>query len=148
VALVIISLLAAGCGGDKSLVALSARVDQPTLTAESSSVGADISGGFSLGMALGEYAADDTMVALGTFSVARDGMDLLSPLALAGAKFPVSLGVGKKVTLPLTFTANAEPSMADDICQAPVVLRGTLTDSLSNEHPTDVESAPFSATCQ
>jgi len=139
--------LVCGCSGDKSLVALSAHVDGPSLAVQSSTVGADVTGGFSLTMALGEYASADTQVSLGTFSVERDDSELLSPLALSGAKFPVLLGVGKTITLPLTFDVSTDPSVADAICQDTVQLRGTLTDSLSHDHPTVVTSAAFLAMC-
>jgi hypothetical protein len=139
--------LTLACSGDKSLVALSASIDEPTLSAQSSSVGGDAMGGFSLAMALGEYADADTKVSLGTFSIQRDGVDLVTPLSLSGATFPVSLAVGKKVMLPLTFDASTDPAAATALCQAPVVIRGTLTDSLSNNHPTVVTSGSFDAQC-
>jgi len=146
-ALVLLALTS-GCGGDKSSVALSARAEQPTLDVQSSSVGADVTGGFNLTMELGEYASADTEVSLGVFSIERSGTELLSPLALSGAKFPLTLGVGKKITLPLTFDVSSEPTVADSLCLDAVELRGTLTDSLSHDHPTIVLSSPFSATCQ
>ncbi len=142
------SLGALGCSADKSQVALTATVQTPALDVEMSSVGADASGTFSLVMALGEYASDPTEVKLGAFSVQRDDKELLSPLALSGATFPVSLGVGKRVTLPLTFTESTEPSTGTDLCQAPVQIRGTLMDSLSNDHPTVAVSATFMPSCQ
>jgi hypothetical protein len=141
------ALFALACSGDKSSVALTAHVDAPMLTVHSSSVGADATGGFSLAMELGEYASEDTSVSLGTFSIMRGDAELLTPLALAGATFPVSLGVGKKVMLPLTFDASTDPDMASTICQAPVQVQGTVTDTLSNNHPTAVASSDFSASC-
>jgi hypothetical protein len=143
----LVGLVASACSGDKSLVALSAKVESPSLTVESSAVGADAMGGFDLVMALGEYASEATEVSLGSFSIVRDDAELLSPLSLAGANFPVSLGIGKKVTLPLTFEASPDPAIADELCQGGLVLEGTLMDSLSNNHPTPVKSPPFSASC-
>jgi hypothetical protein len=135
------------CSGDKSLVALSARVEAPTLSVQSSTVGGDATGGFDLILALGEYASEETEVSLGTFSIQGGDMELLSPLPLAGAKFPVSLGVGKKVTLPLTFDKPVEPEVATALCQGQVAIKGTLMDSLSHDHPTTVASPGFSAAC-
>jgi hypothetical protein len=146
----VVSLLALGacaCSGDKSLVALSAKVESPSLTVERSAVGADAMGGFDLVMALGEYASEATEVSLGSFSILRNEVELLSPLSLAGANFPVSLGIGKKATLPLTFDASPEPAIADELCLGGLVLQGTLMDTLSNNHPTPVKSPPFSASC-
>lgn len=139
--------LTCACSASKSDIALTARVDSPTLALQSSSVGADAMGGFSLAMELGSYASGDTLVSLGTFSIQRDNVDLLTPLSLAGATFPVSLGVGKKVMLPLTFTASTDPATATTLCQGPIVVAGTLTDTLSNNHPTPVTSAEFTAQC-
>jgi hypothetical protein len=143
-----VALAACGCSGDKSLVAMSARVESPTLTVESSAIGADATGGFVLVMALGEYATEDTQVSLGSFSIQRGGVELLSPLSLSGANFPVALGVGKKITLPLTFDASTEPAVADALCQGTVEVVGTLMDTLSNDHPTPVKSAAFAAKCE
>lgn len=135
------------CEGDRSLVALSVKIESPTLSVQSSSVGSDATGGFDLVLALGEYAEDETKVSLGSFAIQQGDMELLSPLALSGAKFPVSLGIGKKVELPLTFDASADPAVADELCQGSLSLKGTLTDSLSNDHPTTATSEPFSASC-
>ena len=140
-------VLTLACSADKSSVALTARVDAPSMAVHGSSVGADVTGGFNLAMELGEYASEDTSVSLGTFSIQRDGVDLLTPLSLSGATFPVSLGVGKKIMLPLTFDASTDPSNAAALCQAPVTIQGTLTDTLSNNHPTAVTSSAFSADC-
>jgi len=137
-----------GCSADKSQVALTAAVQTPELAVQMSSLAADASGGFSLVMSLGEYASDATEVSLGSFSVQRDAKELLAPLSLDGATFPVSLGVGKRVTLPLTFVATTEPSTGVDLCQGPVHIRGTLLDSLSNDHPTTAVSATFTPSCQ
>jgi hypothetical protein len=145
--IVCVLALTSACSGDKSLVALTAQVDVPVLGVQTSSVGADATGSFSLAMELGQYASADTQVSLGTFSIQRDGVDLLTPLSLAGATFPVTLGVGKKVMLPLTFDASTAPEIGTAICQGPVEVRGTLTDSLSNNHPTTVTSEVFAATC-
>lgn len=136
-----------GCSADKSQVALTATVQAPELEVQTSSVGADATGQFSLVMALGEYASDATEVKLGSFSIQRDEKDLLSPLGLSGAMFPVSLDVGKRVTLPLTFIESTKPSTGDALCQAPVQIRGTLMDSLSNDHPTVAVSGTFMPSC-
>ena len=143
----VVQALPLACSVDNSTAALSGRVDGPTLAIQSSSVGADAMGGFSLQMELGDYASEDTEVSLGTFAIQRDGTELLAPLSLAGATFPVSLGVGKKVMLPLTFSATLDPSVATSICSAPVEVQGTLTDSASKNQPTIVTSTDFSASC-
>lgn len=137
-----------GCSADKSQVALTATVQGPSLEVQTSNVGADANGQFSLVMSLGEYASDSTEVSLGAFSVQRDEKDLLPPLSLKGAMFPVTLGVGKRVALPLSFAESTDPSKGDDLCLAPVQIRGTLMDSLSNDHPTVAVSGTFMPSCQ
>ena len=146
--LLLAAALLFGCSADKSEVALTATVQGPSMEVQSSGVGADANGQFSLVMSLGEYASDATEVSLGSFSVQRDEKDLLSSLSISGAMFPVSLGVGKRVALPLTFTKSTDPSKGDDLCLAPVQIRGTLMDSLSNDHPTVAVSATFMPSCQ
>jgi hypothetical protein len=136
-----------GCSADKSEVALTAAVQAPELAVNTSSVGADATGKFSLVLELGDYASDATEVSLGSFSVQRNDQDLLTALSLNGARFPLSLGVGKRATLPLTFSESTEPTTGDDLCQAPVQIRGTLTDTLSNEHPTIAVSETFMPIC-
>ncbi len=141
------SLWGLGCAADKSQVALTATVQEPALAVSTSKVGADATGGFRLVMSLGEYASEATEVSLGSFSVQRGEQELLSPLSLSGATFPVSLGIGKRVTLPLTFNESADPGIGNDLCLAPVQIRGTLLDSLSNDHPTVAVSATFMPSC-
>jgi hypothetical protein len=139
--------LTCACSASKSDIALTARIDAPSLTVQSSNVGADAMGGLSLALELGSYASGDTLVSLGTFSIQRDNVELLTPLSLAGATFPVSLGVGKKVMLPLTFEASTDSDTATAICQGPVVIAGSVRDTLSDNHPTQVTSGEFTAQC-
>ena len=143
----VVPALSFACSVENSSGALSGRVDGPSLQVQSSSVGADLTGAFSLQMQLGDYASEDTEVSLGAFSIQRSGAELVSPLSLAGATFPVSLGVGKKVMLPMTFKASIDPSVATELCAGPLQVFGTLTDSASN-HPTTITSGDFSPACQ
>jgi hypothetical protein len=143
----VVLTLTAACSVENSSAALSGRVDGPSLQVQSSTVVADLSGAFSLQMQLGDYAAQDTEVSLGAFSIQRDGAELVSPLSLAGATFPVALGVGKKVMLPMTFKASIDPSVATELCAGPLQVFGTLTDSASDNHPTTVTSGDFSPAC-
>jgi hypothetical protein len=145
--LLLLALGTHACSADKSMVALSAKVESPSLAVQSSAVGADASGGFELVLALGEYASEGTQVSLGSFSIQKRGVELLGPLSLSGAEFPVSLGIGKSITLPLGFDVSTEPAVADELCAGALEVKGTLMDSLSNDHPTRVGSQPFSASC-
>jgi hypothetical protein len=144
----VVPALTFACSVGNGSAALSGRVDGPSLQVKSSSVSADLMGAFSLQMQLGDYASEDTEVSLGAFSIQRDGTELVSPLSLAGATFPVSLGVGKKVMLPMTFKASIDPSVATEVCAGPLQVLGTVTDSASDNHPTTITSGEFSPACQ
>jgi hypothetical protein len=143
----VVPVLTFACSVENGSAALSGRVDGPSLQVQSSTVGADLAGAFNLQIELGDYASEDTEVSLGAFSIRRDDTELVSPLSLAGATFPVSLGVGKKVMLPMTFKASIDPSVATTICAGPLKLLGTLTDSASDNHPTTITSGDFSPAC-
>lgn len=140
------SLWLGGCGS-KGSVGISMEITAPHLTVDSSAVGADATGGFTLRLALGEEAPEGTDVALGTFALQRGSTQLLPPLALAGVTFPVRLGVGEEKTFALTFTASTEPSVADALCDGPLALLGAVSDSASGDQPTSMQSAEFSAQC-
>lgn len=144
VALAGLSLM--GCGS-KGSVSVSMEISAPRLAVESSAVGADASGGFTLRLALGEEAPESTEVSLGTFSIQRGTTELLSPLPLSGASFPVRLGVGEEKTFALTFVASTEPSVADALCDGELSLLGVVADSASGEQPTSIRSSAFTADC-
>jgi len=147
VALVGVSALVLGGCGSKGSVAVSMEITAPELDVESSAVGADASGGFALRLALGEEAPEATQVALGTFSLQRASTELLGPLSLSGAAFPVRLGVGEQKTFALTFVESTELDVADALCDGPLSVLGAVSDSESGDQPTSVRSPAFSASC-
>lgn len=136
----------AGCGS-KGSVAVSMEISAPRLAVESSAVGADVSGGFTLRLALGEEAPEATEVSLGTFSVQRGVTELLAPLPLSGATFPLRLGVGGEKTLALTFLDSTELDVAETLCDGELSLLGAVVDSASGEQPTSIRSSAFGADC-
>jgi hypothetical protein len=149
VLLVLVGLSGLWLGGcaSKGSVAVSMEIREPRLQVESSAVGADAAGGFSLRLALGEEAPEATEVALGTFSLQRVSTQLLGPLSLSGATFPVRLGIGEEKTFALTFAESAELSVADALCDGRLSLLGAISDSASGDQPTSIQSAEFSADC-
>lgn len=139
-------LLLCGCGS-KGSVGISMEIAAPRLTVESSALASDAAGRFTLRLALGEEAPGGTDVALGTFALQRGSTQLLGPLSLSGASFPVYLDVGEEKTFTLTFLASAEPSVADALCDGPLSVLGAVSDSASGDQPTSIQSALFSAEC-
>jgi hypothetical protein len=133
--------------GSKGSVALSALVSEPRVEVESSSVGSDVSGSFRLELSLGEYAEDSTSVALGSFSIQRDGVDVLAPLALAGQAFPVVLAPGATQSYPMTFLQSTDPDTGDSLCEGDLELAGSFTDSLNDDRPTTVRTSAFEPIC-
>jgi hypothetical protein len=142
-----LSALSLAACGSKGSVAVSMEITAPRLEVVSSAVGADASGGFTLRLALGEEAPEATEIALGTFSLQRGSTQLLAPLPLSGATFPVRLAVGEQKTFALTFADGTEPSVADTLCDGPLSVLGAVSDSASGDQPTSIQSPEFSADC-
>jgi hypothetical protein len=142
-----VSGLSLGACGSKGSVAVSMEIREPRLEIERSAVGADAAGGLTLKLALGEEAPEATEVALGTFSLQRGSMQLLGPLSLSGAAFPVRLGIGEEKTFALTFAESTDLSVADALCDGRLSLLGAVSDSESGDQPTSIQSAEFSADC-
>jgi hypothetical protein len=140
-------LFTATACGSRGSVALSALVEDPEVEVERSGVGSDVQGGFRLKLSLGDYAEDSTSVSIGTFSLQRDGADVLSPLSLGGQQFPVTIGVGESKSYELTFLQSPELEIADALCEGDLELFGSFTDSLNDDRPTTVRSAAFEPTC-
>ncbi len=142
-------MLAAGCG-DKSAIALSASIDGAAVTVEQVTLGTRLAGGFDLLLELGPSASAATTVSLGAFALLRasDLSGLVQPLPLTSdVELPVSVGVGKRIDVHLTLD-DQKLLRADDegrICAEPVVIKGTVTDSLSGDEVTNVSSPAFPA---
>jgi hypothetical protein len=136
-----------GACGSKGSVALSAVISAPSAEVARSAVGADVTGGFEVELRLGEYAEESTTVELGTFSIQRDGADVLAPLTLGGQKFPVSLGPGEAKSFELTINQAADRDVGDSLCEGDLELSGSFTDSLNDDRPTAVRSSAFEPSC-
>jgi hypothetical protein len=133
--------------GSKGSVALSALISAPRVEVDRSAVGADVEGGFGLELRLGDYAEGSTTVELGTFSIQRDGVDVLTPLSLGGQDFPVSLGPGDSKSFAMTFDQSAALDVADSLCEGDLELTGSFTDSLNDDRPTTVRTSAFEPSC-
>jgi hypothetical protein len=145
--LLLLALLAlAGCGSE-GVASLAGSIEKPTLEVDRSVLGGDVSGGFELMFVLGDYASGPTEVSLGAFVLERDGMEVLSPLPLSGATFPVTVGVGETKRIPLTFETTAELSVADSLCAGPSTIRGSVSDSLGKNRPTTLTSSTVTPSC-
>ena len=141
--LLVVSGLVCGCGG-KERVTVSASVHEVQLSVEEQTLGTFLAGEFQLLVTLGVNAPRSTTVTLESFSLVRasDQTELVAPLPLATPTSPFELGPGDEETLTLTLDAN-DPigqGLRDDLCAEPVQIRGTVTDTESEERSTPVQS--------
>jgi hypothetical protein len=135
--------LVCGCGG-KERVTVSASVHDAELSVEERTLGTFLAGRFQLLVTLGVNSPRSTTVTLESFSLVRssDQTELIAPLPLATPVSPFELAPGDEETTELTLDA-ADPigqGMRDDLCAEPVQIRGTVTDTQSEERSTPVQS--------
>jgi hypothetical protein len=137
-----------GCGS-KEQVMLSARLEDPMLTVEARALTTELTGSFDIVLTLGDRAADPTTVALGTFSLQREGQVLLSPLDMDETPdLPMTIGVGKTERVAVSIAGSiGEPELAAELCAGELSIVGTVTDSVVDDRPRTLSSAPFSPDC-
>ena len=147
----LVGLAAASLGGcvEQEGVLLEASLASPSLTVSASPLTTELTGSFDIELALGERASDPTTVKLGTFSLERDGEVLLNPLDfVTNPTFPLDVGVGESKHVDATLNdSEGEPELATTLCAAELAIVGTLTDTLGDDHPLTLRSAPFRAIC-
>jgi len=141
-----------GCGS-KENVSLSASLVNPSVGVSAFALGTELSGGFHLRLELGEQAPEATQVALGTFSLRRGQAEVVSALPLApegGVTFPLSIAVGEVRMVHMSFDSSSllEASEGDAICQGPLEIVGTVTDSLNAGKATTAQSPSVTPNCQ
>ncbi|HEY4104436.1 MAG TPA: hypothetical protein VGM44_11115 [Polyangiaceae bacterium] len=128
--------------GDKSAVSLTVTMQQASVTAQQSSLGASfgstLGGGFELEFNLGPEASGSTTVTLGSFALqSASGASLIDHLNVdAGATaFPLTIDQGsiKDVSFTISMTALLTQSQHDAICAGEVVVVGSVMDSLSGQ---------------
>jgi len=68
-------------------------------------------------------------------------------LSLGGAEFPVTIAVNSTQTFSLSFLQSADLDVGDSLCEGNLKFFGSLTDSLSGDRPTTVQSAAFEPSC-
>jgi len=139
-----------GCG-DKSAVSLSVSVANASVSAQPSTFGATLGGGFQLDFELGPEASGPTTVTLGNFALqSASGSAIVDPLQVdsPGTTFPLTIQKGG--SSQVTFTISSKASLTQDqqsaICAGQVVIVGSVMDSLKGG--TDpLQSVAITPTC-
>jgi hypothetical protein len=149
-ALIAAPALLTGCP-EEDTASLEASVKDPSLVLEASALVTDASGGLTLSLHLGSYASNATEVSLGAFTLTRAGDELFGPVPLAASReFPVSVGVGKDVSVTLSLEPGTTATMdeAAALCDGPLTFVGSVSDTLGGNKPIRVESPAFEAQCE
>jgi hypothetical protein len=142
-----VALILSGCGS-KSIVSLSASIQNADLAVAQVALGTTLSGSFVLSLALGNRASGSTQVSLESFSLlsSADKSTLIAPLKVTpqGATFPLTVGVGqtKNVTFQLDTSDTLQSSEKAALCAGPVLIVGTVTDTLGGGKSIDLSSSP------
>lgn len=138
-----------GCGS-KDIVSLSAHIQSADLKVAQVALGTVLSGGFDLSLELGSMASGPTKVSLESFSLlsAADKSSLVAPLKVSpqSATFPLSVGVGqtKTVHFILDDSGTLPDSEKAKLCAGPVLVVGTITDTLGGGKSIDLSSSSVS----
>lgn len=145
---VLLALLS-GCGS-KGAVSLTTHFEELDLEVRPGTLGDQLIGGFDLVFDLGKHASESTSVELGSFSLRQDDRVVIESLVLASDReFPITVGVGDRERV--SFTLDEDQVHSADatgaICSAPVIIAGSVIDSLSRGQPSPASSPPFDATC-
>lgn len=134
----------AGCGSKQS-VSLEAHIDGASLSVKDGTLGTQLGGGFTLVLKLGDYASQGTKVTVQSFSVVgADSNDTVLPSLQVGPDpGTVDVGVGQTKNVVFTVGGSKLLSSADKakLCAGPVVIAGTVTDTLGGGHSTPLRSA-------
>ncbi len=142
-ALLVVSGWACGCGG-KERIAVSASVHDVQLSVEEGTLGTFLGGEFQLLVTLGGNASRSTTVTLESFSLVRasDQTELIATLPVVTSESTFELAPGDEETLELTLdtTDPIGQGVRDELCAEPVQIRGTVSDTASEERSTPVQS--------
>lgn len=149
--LIIVFSLAAqllGCG-DKSSVALSARIDEVDLRVEPGTLGAELVGDFHLVLFVGGRAEGASTVEAEGFSLGGvPGLSLVLSLD-PSEPFPLSVAPGQERTVVMS-VADQDLLSADEqesVCAGGVVIQGLLRDSLLGGQTLTVTSSDIDPEC-
>lgn len=138
-----LALAASGCGSKQS-VSLDARIESASLSVTDVTLGTQLAGGFTLVLALGDYASEGTHVTVQSFSVVgADSNDtVLAPLQVGPDPGTVDVGVGQ--TRNIAFTVDASKLLSSDdkakLCAGAVIITGTVTDTIGGGHSIPLRS--------
>jgi hypothetical protein len=141
-------LVLTGCDPDTA-VFVDPSIGSPSATIQGGTLGASLTGSFTLELHLGPRASGASDVTVGAFDLlsADQTTTLVGPLpTVTDPASPIRVDVDSTVELAVTFDTGADPipsDVGDAICAAGnVVVSGTIQDSLQNA-PTPVASEAF-----
>lgn len=143
------ALFASACGS-KGAVSLSARIDNPTLSAHMAALGTELTGAFDLVLELGQAAPGATRVELGTFSLKNGDGALENALSLSSDQtFPIDVQPSQSVTVHMMLESGTlvATDVASAICGGEVWYAGNVTDAASSG-PVLTSSSRFEPTCE
>lgn len=138
----------AGCDPDTA-VFVEPTISAPSAAVQGGTLGASLTGGFTLSLHLGPRASGASDVSVGAFDLlsADQTTTLVGPLpTVTEPASPIRVDVDSTVEVAVTFDTGADPipsDVGDAICAAgSVVVSGTIQDSLEDA-PTPVVSEAF-----
>ncbi len=138
---------ASGCGSKQS-VSLDAHIDSASLSVKDLALGTQLSGGFTLVLKLGDYASEGTKVTVQSFSLvgADSNNSVLSAFKVGPDPGAVSVGVGQTRNIAFSVDGSTLLSASErsKLCAGPVVIAGTVTDTLGGGHSIPLRSARLS----
>ena len=146
-----VSLASLAACGDKSAVSLTVTLQEPAVSATNHTLGTELGGGFVLEFDLGPEASGPTTVTPGNFALqTASGSVLVDPLPAdpSGSSFPlvVAKGSTQKMTFVISSDELLDPATRDALCAGPVVIVGSVMDSLSGGTDS-VRSNPITPSC-
>lgn len=146
----VLALPLLGCSASKDDVALSVRLSDPRLSVSDGRLIAALDGSFELVLALGEYAPRATTVSAPSFDVQRGDVTLVETLDVTPSEpFPLTLEAGDQKTVRFSVSdgEGVDEEQVSALCSGPVQIRGSVTDTLNDDKPTPITSAPFQPDC-
>jgi hypothetical protein len=143
----VLALLFAGCvDTSPNRVKLTAGVDKVDLSIKTGALVTDLSGSFSLELAVGDLASSSEVIdAQPTFQLVPEnqagiGLDALPP----ASTFPLTLSSGATESILFTLTTQNTLTAAEvsQVCGATVRVVGTFHDSVDGDRAVSVQSDP------
>ncbi|EYF06437.1 hypothetical protein [Chondromyces apiculatus] len=142
---------AAGCVDTDATVFVDPSISEPQVLLTSAALGTALSGDFVLSFHLGPRASGASEVTLQGFSLTDENQETTFVASLpvnAAATFPLTVGVGKDVSVDVSFSTEPDSGIdANALCGGTLArIVGSIQDSLQ-DGATPVTSEPFGVGC-